>query len=54
MAFHDFENNFRIRGWNVEYSNENIENNSVYPRGEPRMELGVHVFGIMWNYFGIH
>ena len=24
------------------------------PRGEPRLELGVHVFGIMWNYFGIH
>ena len=21
-------------------------------RGEPRLELGVHVFGIMWNYFG--
>ena len=26
----------------------------VAPRGEPRLELGVHVFGIMWNYFGIH
>ena len=24
-----------------------------YPRGEPRLELGVHVFRIMWNYFGI-
>ena len=23
-------------------------------RGEPQLELGVHVFGIMWNYFGIH
>ena len=23
-------------------------------RGEPRLELGVHIFGIMWNYFGIH
>ena len=23
-------------------------------RSEPRLELGVHVFGIMWNYFGIH
>ena len=22
-------------------------------RGEPRLELGVHLFGIMWNYFGI-
>ena len=21
------------------------------PRGESRLELGVHVFGIMWNYF---
>ena len=20
-------------------------------RGEPRLELGVHDFGIMWNYF---
>ena len=24
------------------------------PRGEPRLELGVHVFEFMWNYFGIH
>ena len=24
------------------------------PGGEPRLELGVHRFGIMWNYFGIH
>ena len=22
--------------------------------GEPRLELDVHDFGIMWNYFGIH
>ena len=27
---------------------------SIYPRGEPPLELGVHVFGIIWNYFGIH
>ena len=27
---------------------------SFEPRGEPRLELGVHDFGIMWNYFGIH
>ena len=26
----------------------------LFPRGEPRLELPVHVFGIMWNYFGIH
>ena len=26
----------------------------MLPRGEPRLELGVNVFGIMWNYFGIH
>ena len=26
----------------------------VRPRGEPPLELGVHVFGIMWNYVGIH
>ena len=26
----------------------------VNARSEPRLELGVHVFGIMWNYFGIH
>ena len=24
------------------------------PKGEPRLELGVHLFGIRWNYFGIH
>ena len=24
------------------------------PRDEPRMKLGVHLFGIMWNYFEIH
>ena len=24
------------------------------PRGEPRLELDIHVFGIMWNYSGIH
>ena len=24
------------------------------PKGEPQLELGVHVLGIMWNYFGIH
>ena len=23
-------------------------------RDEPRLELGVHLFGIVWNYFGIH
>ena len=23
------------------------------PRSEPRLELGAHAFGIMWNYFGI-
>ena len=22
-------------------------------RGEPRLEFGVHLFGIMWNYFGV-
>ena len=22
------------------------------PRSEPRLALGVHVFGIKWNYFG--
>ena len=27
---------------------------SLKSRGEPRLELGVHVFGIMWNYFGVH
>ena len=26
----------------------------IKPSGEPRLELGVHVFGIIWNYFGIH
>ena len=25
----------------------------VWTEGEPRLELGVHVFGIMWYYFGI-
>ena len=24
-----------------------------HPGGEPRLELSVHVFGIMWNYFAI-
>ena len=26
----------------------------VKARGEPRLELGVHVFELMWNYFGIN
>ena len=31
-----------------------IKENTFTARGEPRLELGVHVFRIMWNYFGIH
>ena len=31
-----------------------VKCNQETPRGEPRLELGVHVFGFMWNYFGIH
>ena len=32
------------------------QNLSFYrkPRDEPQLELGVHVFGITWNYFGIY
>ena len=26
----------------------------INPKGEPRLELGVHVFGIMCNYFGVY
>ena len=26
----------------------------ISSRGEPQWELDVHVFGIMWNYSGIH
>ena len=26
---------------------------NIRPRGELRLELGAHLFGIVWNYFGI-
>ena len=41
-----------------DFQTKKIEKNEIYhkmnPRGEPRLELGIHVIGIMWNYFGIH
>ena len=38
----------------VKYPKVYLIGGSFQPRGEPRLELGVHVFGIMRNYFGIH
>ena len=35
------------------YQSQGREYKLLKPRGESRLELGVHVFGIMWNYFGI-
>ena len=30
---------------------KNVEVFILTTRGEPRLELVIHVFGIMWNYF---
>ena len=53
---------FSIKLWNINIIIDNIFSNllshwwCVYipSRGEPRLELGVHVFGIKWNYLGIY